>query len=194
MTDQYKPRYKWKETWPGEGHEDYSGWDGPDIIGRLQIVMGGKWLWAAGHASWILKRVVPHTGYIDTAREAAKLIEEYHDAMKASHGRTPNLRLKDAGPNPPKLSINNMETHSLKITIVGLQGQTPSFDNAEELIAASAGLGITHIGTEDQTHLLPHLIGLPKFKELAGPMGNGEKDGVSQVRYETWEAYDLLSR
>lgn len=52
VTFEYKPRYEWQETWPGEGHQDYSGWDGADIIGRLQIViggkMGGKWLWAAG--------------------------------------------------------------------------------------------------------------------------------------------------
>lgn len=92
MDQDYKPRYKWKETWPGEGHQDYSGWDGADIIGRLQIViggkMGGKWLWAAGHAGWIRKRVIPHTGYADTAREAAKRIEEYHNTMKVSHGRS----------------------------------------------------------------------------------------------------------
>lgn len=91
MTEEYKPKYRWTETWPGEGHKDYIGLDGGDTVGRLQLViggkMGGKWLWAAGHAKWIRNRITPHTGYTHTAREGARKIEEYHDRMKSTHGR-----------------------------------------------------------------------------------------------------------
>lgn len=82
----------------------------------------------------------------------------------------------------------------MKITIIGLTGQTPIFSTPQDLIAAAPSLGLTQKGFETQSHLLAHLIGLPKFKELAGPLGNGTKNGEDQVRYETWEAFELLSR
>jgi hypothetical protein len=82
----------------------------------------------------------------------------------------------------------------MEIQVVGIESQ-PKFSSAEELLAAAPSLGLTHTGFERQTHLLPVLQGLPKFKELAGPMGNGETaDGEPRIRYETWEAYDLYSR
>lgn len=79
----------------------------------------------------------------------------------------------------------------MKIQIIGLdQEEIPTFENAEALLAAAPGLGLTHTGTETAEHLLPVLRGLPKFKELAGPMG----DGKPIIRYETWAAYDIYSR
>lgn len=65
------------------------------------------------------------------------------------------------------------------------------FDTIEDLRAAAARLGLTEIGVVDDERLNAGLQGLPKFKELAGPMGP-QKDGA-EVRYETWEAYEIYS-
>ena len=52
-------------------------------------------------------------------------------------------------------------------------------------------MGITEVGAVNEEHLNAGLQGLPKFQELAGPMGP-HKDGT-EVRYETWEAYEIYS-
>ncbi|WP_173995775.1 hypothetical protein [Agrobacterium tumefaciens] len=82
----------------------------------------------------------------------------------------------------------------MEITVVGLKGlDIPKFSTPDDMVAAAPSYGLTHTGYETQTHLRAHLIGLPKFKELHGPMDNGSKDGVLKVRYETWEASELYS-
>ena len=47
---------------------------------------------------------------------------------------------------------------------------------------------------EEGQHLRAELRGHPKFKKLCGPMWNGVEDGVPVIRYESWEAYEILSR
>lgn len=38
------------------------------------------------------------------------------------------------------------------------------------------------------------LANAPKIKGFAGPMYDGEKNGIPVRRYETWEVNDILSR
>jgi hypothetical protein len=45
--------------------------------------------------------------------------------------------------------------------------------------------------TEIGSYLRPELQNQPIFKELAGPMYSGKPD---TLRYESWKAYDILSR
>ncbi|RYE66277.1 MAG: hypothetical protein EOO81_11680 [Oxalobacteraceae bacterium] len=79
----------------------------------------------------------------------------------------------------------------MKIIVVGLPPEPiHAFETAEEMIAAAPKLGWTLLGSEDAPHLRHHLLGLPKFNELCGPMGEGS-DG--QVRYETWPANEFYS-
>lgn len=64
-------------------------------------------------------------------------------------------------------------------------------DSIEEFRAAAGRLGLTEAGVVEEPHLNAALQGLPKFDQLAGPMGPA-KDGT-EVRYETWEAYEIYS-
>lgn len=54
-----------------------------------------------------------------------------------------------------------------------------------------------HYGRSTETvsagHVRSELRGSPKFPLLAGPMYDGEVDGVPRLRYETWAAYDRYS-
>jgi hypothetical protein len=90
--EEYTPRYKWRETWPGEGHQDFEGYDGKDVVGRIQIdeTTSGKekmWRWNGGFASWIRRRLKPQEGWMPTPREAARMAEEHYDKLKEMHGR-----------------------------------------------------------------------------------------------------------
>jgi len=49
-------------------------------------------------------------------------------------------------------------------------------------------------GIENGKHLRECLQGQPKLKSMCGPMYGGEYAGHPVVRYESWEAYDALSR
>ena len=81
----------------------------------------------------------------------------------------------------------------MKIDLVDVD-RLSKFDGVEELLAAAPALGLTAAGVETSPHLRQELIGLPKFKELAGPMGGGETpEGEFHVRYETWKANKLYS-
>jgi hypothetical protein len=33
----YQPKYKWQETRPGEGKQDLVGYDGKEIVARIQV-------------------------------------------------------------------------------------------------------------------------------------------------------------
>lgn len=79
----------------------------------------------------------------------------------------------------------------MEIQVVGMPSEpVHNFSNVQEMIDAAPSLGWTYAGLEDQLHLVPQLRGLPKFKELCGPMGSSD---VHKIRYETWPAYDLYS-
>ncbi|MEX2695463.1 hypothetical protein [Rhizobium mongolense] len=36
-TGEYQPKYKWRETWPGEGHQDFVSVDGDLQFGRIYL-------------------------------------------------------------------------------------------------------------------------------------------------------------
>ncbi|MBW9052297.1 hypothetical protein JNB85_07690 [Rhizobium mesosinicum] len=88
----YEPKYKWRETWPGEGRQDFTGYDGDDIVGRIRLDTTtsdkiGLWRWNGGFASWIRERIMPQQGWEENPREASRRAEEHHDRLKALHGR-----------------------------------------------------------------------------------------------------------
>jgi hypothetical protein len=98
MTDRdYRPKYKWRETWPGETGldgeplQDFQGWDGDVSVGRIRLEdagpMKGKWQWS-GHGSQkgIRKRLLPHQGYVATAREASRMVEDYYERLLRHNG------------------------------------------------------------------------------------------------------------
>lgn len=78
----------------------------------------------------------------------------------------------------------------MKAMIVSLR-ETEHFDAA--LLAtkcAERGYTFERLVRADEHPAIayPHLAGLPKFKELHGPSPH-----FDIARYETWEAFDLLS-
>jgi hypothetical protein len=91
--NQYEPRYKWRETWPGEGHQDFAAWDGEESFGRIQLDTithnrKGKWKWNVTHISWVrIHKGYVHGGWADDAREASRMVEELYDRLKDMHGR-----------------------------------------------------------------------------------------------------------
>jgi|GEM_PF-3413993 hypothetical protein len=79
----------------------------------------------------------------------------------------------------------------MSIIVVGIKDEgVHEFDDAEAMKAAAASHGWTYTKDEDAGHLVPYLLGYPKFEELCGPMGGDP----GKIRYETWAAYDLYSR
>ncbi len=84
------PRYKWSETWPGEGHKDYAGRDGHRVFGRIIYqdsgATKGQWRWALGHIDGVKLPVMPHNGYEKTARLAAAKLEDCYERAARLNG------------------------------------------------------------------------------------------------------------
>jgi len=78
----------------------------------------------------------------------------------------------------------------MRVQYVAERG-SENFESIEDFIAAAGRLGLTPNGLVDDPRLNAGLQGLPKFSELAGPMGP-QKNGT-EVRYETWKAYEIYS-
>ncbi len=88
MTEPYQPRYQWKRTQIDE-HDpptdlDWCGFDGMAYIGRIRKdtagPTAGKWQWAAAYPRELRdKRILPNTGFVDTARIATQMVEEFWD-------------------------------------------------------------------------------------------------------------------
>ena len=92
MSEEYQPKYRWKETWPGEGHQDFQAFEGNQSFGRIQLdkTSGsyiGKWKWNITHIPWVRKHPMPHSGWEETAREASRAVEELYERLKVDHGR-----------------------------------------------------------------------------------------------------------
>lgn len=68
--------------------------------------------------------------------------------------------------------------------------QNQTFETAEELEAA----GYRREDRVGGEHLRKELVGKPCFHSLCGPMWGGYNGGRPVIRYETWPAYDILSR
>jgi hypothetical protein len=60
-----------------------------------------------------------------------------------------------------------------------------------DLVTFIEGMGWKCIGITEGRHLREELRDKPEFEGLCGPMWGGEE---SPLRYETWEAYEVLSR
>lgn len=87
-------RYKWRVTWPNpedaDSHKtDFCGWDGEIRIGRIRLESGGPvkglWQWS-GQGPIVRQRLLPHQGYEETARKAARMVEDYYDRLMAHNG------------------------------------------------------------------------------------------------------------
>lgn len=87
----WQKKYRWSRTWGQETglnglpHEDYIAHDGEENIGRIyldqQTLKAGKWRWVAYSPKGV-PIVLPSGGWLPTAQEAAKQVEEYWDARK----------------------------------------------------------------------------------------------------------------
>jgi len=88
MTEPYQPRYQWKRTQLDESDPptdlDWCGFDGVAYIGRIRKdtagPTAGKWQWAGSYPRMMRgKKPVPNTGFVDTARIATQMVEEFWD-------------------------------------------------------------------------------------------------------------------
>lgn len=74
----------------------------------------------------------------------------------------------------------------------------PVWDKADNAFAQIEALGFKRNGIKlDNTgpvKLAPILVGQPTFEGLCGPMYEKDGEGNDAVRYETWEAYNFLSK
>lgn len=90
MSEQAEQKYKWYETWPGEGHEDYCGWNGDVAFGRIFYEntgpARGQWRWAGGHDGRLKEIPTPHCGWAASAGKAAALVEQHYEAALAMNG------------------------------------------------------------------------------------------------------------
>lgn len=90
------PGYKWRETWPGENHEDYQGWDGNRAFGRIMLETHGTmrktWRWSINHIEGVKKTILPHNGWVDFPRVAAAKVEELYEQIAALNGLSLNTR------------------------------------------------------------------------------------------------------
>ncbi|MBB3135334.1 hypothetical protein FHS26_003079 [Rhizobium pisi] len=80
MTDQYQPIYTWRQAWPGEGYQDFTGYDGEQSFGRIQLDQtnhgkAGMWKWNATPLPWVREHIAPNSGWEETSREACRIRE-----------------------------------------------------------------------------------------------------------------------
>jgi hypothetical protein len=95
MTEPYQPCYTWRQTSLDANDPptdlDWTGLDGTAYIGRIRKELHGptkgQWHWAG---SWPRTYAgtppTPNAGYVATAREATRMVEEYwaqcHEVMR----------------------------------------------------------------------------------------------------------------
>ena len=89
----WQKKYRWSRTWgdetgiDGKPHEDYVGFDGDQNIGRIyldqQTLKSGRWRWAGQYPAGTRTPLMPNTGWLPSAGEAARRVEDYWDAMKS---------------------------------------------------------------------------------------------------------------
>jgi hypothetical protein len=90
VTDETQ-KYNWRETWPGETgldgkpHQDYCGWDGETLFGRILLEPDGSSKGQWRHATWVKTVVHPQGGWAKTAREASHIVEEHYEQLKAAN-------------------------------------------------------------------------------------------------------------
>jgi hypothetical protein len=99
MTSAWQKKYRWVRTWPDDRGqddkppEDYSAYDGGQYAGRIRLdlesLKHGQWMWSGAYPKgWRNSPIMPNRGYAPSPAEAAKLVEDYWDAMKKKNGLT----------------------------------------------------------------------------------------------------------
>lgn len=89
---EWKRKYHWRATWPGEGHNDWSAYDGDRYIGRIleekhHYARKGTYIWAGGaHGADVRNHVMPNNGNCAEAWQAAKAVEDWYDALLKANG------------------------------------------------------------------------------------------------------------
>ena len=83
MSDEIKLKYHWRKSWPDK-EEDFTGFDGDEIIGRFYLhraAVGLRWYW---HMQWggNGRERVQLSGLCDKPREAAQKIEQSYDRLR----------------------------------------------------------------------------------------------------------------
>lgn len=92
MQDDWQKKYYWQITWPGEGHKDYSAYDGALYIGRIFEDLTthnkkGWYRWAGGaHGRQFPKHNMPHNGWEPDAQKAAQAVETWYDQLRRLNG------------------------------------------------------------------------------------------------------------
>ncbi|WHO79661.1 hypothetical protein [Rhizobium leguminosarum] len=87
------PTKVWRETWLGEGHQDFTGYDDDQSFGRIQLdqtghcKMGIMWKWNITHIPWVREHIAPHSGWEAMSREACRRVEELYEKLLELHGR-----------------------------------------------------------------------------------------------------------
>lgn len=85
-----EPRYRWREHFPGEGLQDYLGYDGDRQFGRIFAETAGptkgKWRWAISHIDGVKRTFTPHNGWAHTARLAAARCEDFYEKLMLFNG------------------------------------------------------------------------------------------------------------
>lgn len=91
----WQKKYSWRVTWPGEGHEDYSAYDGDLYIGRIMRDLTththkNEFMWSGGAGGKSFNnRLMPHQGWEKEHWQAAKAVEDWYDAMRERNGLEP---------------------------------------------------------------------------------------------------------
>ena len=93
-----KPRYRWRDTWPGENQIDYAAWDGKRQFGRIRLESNGPtkdlWRWSISHIDGVKRHLTPHNGYEKSPRLAAQQVEDLYERLMQLNGIPLN--------NPPR--------------------------------------------------------------------------------------------
>lgn len=89
----WQKKYSWRETWPGERHEDWTAFDSEIQIGRIMRDLAthnrkGLFLWSGGLSGvrGVRHRVFPHMGWEAEHWMAAKAVEDWYDAVRERNG------------------------------------------------------------------------------------------------------------
>lgn len=92
----WKRKYHWVLTWPGEEKEDWCAFHVGLLIGRVArdktspIPLRGTFTWNGNCSEWWgFKRFMPQNGRCAEAWEAAKAIEDWYDAGLERSGPRP---------------------------------------------------------------------------------------------------------
>lgn len=91
----WQKKYSWRLTWPGEGHEDWSCFDGDLYVGRIMRDLTtygkqGHFMWTGGVRGRAFQRdVMPNRGWKAEHWEAAKAVEDWYDRLREVNGMEP---------------------------------------------------------------------------------------------------------